>query len=496
MNEEVFTVYSYETRKVVRNGIKIYEKLKDKDLKFPDSTFLFSDSDKVVFSTLIASFLNINIKEAFEDADIYLEDLLQFTNFGDLFTNFYEDKNPDEKTIKLFENLLEEIRKNDSSLEDKKDLHIESIVESLFYPIKCSSNIVEVFFKDIGFYKKPFLHPSYDNIAELVYKRKNNEEEMLYDDYYDETFKNSIHAELSEYGIFQDEKIYISNPAVGREEELKKLMISLLTPNTSSLIVGEAGVGKTALVDGLVYLIKLGKVPNMLKDKRILKLDVSYLLAGTKYRGDFEEKISTIIDLLREVDDVILYIDEFHSVMGAGSTADRDLDLADMLKPYLNSGEIKMIGATTKEEYEKIKEDKAFNRRFNKIEIKEPNEEILYFIIKEEIKKLEMETDVNFEFNNTETSNIINNLIETTNKRYRKYNEKENNPALVLRILRRAFAYALYEDSPMIKKEYLKEALLDEESLYKSSKERFSKNIFKEEQENKVIDFQRYKKNV
>ena len=234
----------------------------------------------------------------------------------------------------------------------------------------------------------------------------------------------------------------------------------------------------------------------MLKDKRILKLDVSYLLAGTKYRGDFEEKISTIIDLLREVDDVILYIDEFHSVMGAGSTADRDLDLADMLKPYLNSGEIKMIGATTKEEYEKIKEDKAFNRRFNKIEIKEPNEEILYFIIKEEIKKLEMETDVNFEFNNTETSYIINNLIETTNKRYRKYNEKENNPALVLRILRRAFAYALYEDSPMIKKEYLKEALLDEESLYKSSKERFSKNIFKEEQENKIIDFQRYKKNV
>ena len=287
MNEEVFTVYPYETRKLVRNGIKIYEKLKDKDLKFPDSTFLFSDSDKVVFSTLIASFLNINIKEAFEDADIYLEDLLQFTNFGDLFTNFYEDKNPDEKTIKLFENLLEEIRKNDSSLEDKKDLHIESIVESLFYPIKCSSNIVEVFFKDIGFYKKPFLHPSYDNIAGLVYKRKNNEEEMLYDDYYDETFKNSIHAELSEYGIFQDEKIYVSNPAVGREEELKKLMISLLTPNTSSLIVGEAGVGKTALVDGLVYLIKLGKVPNMLKDKRILKLDVSYLLAGTKYRGDF-----------------------------------------------------------------------------------------------------------------------------------------------------------------------------------------------------------------
>ena len=106
MNEEVFTVYPYETRKVVRNGIKIYEKLKDKDLKLPDSTFLFSVSDKVVFSTLIASFLNINIKEAFEDADIYLEDLLQFTNFGDLFTNFYEDKNPDEKTIKLFENCL------------------------------------------------------------------------------------------------------------------------------------------------------------------------------------------------------------------------------------------------------------------------------------------------------------------------------------------------------------------------------------------------------
>ena len=153
-----------------------------------------------------------------------------------------------------------------------------------------------------------------------------------------------------------------------------------------------------------------------------------------------------------------------------------------------------MIGATTKEEYEKIKEDKAFNRRFNKIEIKEPNEEILYFIIKEEIKKLEMETDVNFEFNNTEASYIINNLIETTNKRYRKYNEKENNPALVLRILRRAFAYALYEDSPMIKKEYLKKHYSMKKVYIKVQRNVFLKTFLKKNKKIKLLIFKDIKR--
>ena len=170
---------------------------------------------------------------------------------------------------------------------------------------------------------------------------------------------------------------------VGREDELNRI-IQILTRRTKNnpLIIGEAGVGKTAVVEGLAYLIEKGEVPLELRDKRILLLDISSMIAGAKYRGDFEERFKKCIVETKKAGNVILFIDEMRTIVGAGS-AEGALDAANILKPYLSRGGIRIIGATTKEEYAKyIEKDSALDRRFQIVNINEPTEKECIAIIK------------------------------------------------------------------------------------------------------------------
>jgi len=170
---------------------------------------------------------------------------------------------------------------------------------------------------------------------------------------------------------------------IGREDELNRI-IQILSRRTKNnpLIVGEAGVGKTAIVEGLAYLIKQGEVPQELKDKRILMLDISSMIAGAKYRGDFEERFKKCILETKKAGNIILFIDEMRTIIGAGS-AEGALDAANILKPHLSRGGVKIIGATTKEEYAKyIEKDSALDRRFQRVDIPEPNEKEATAIIK------------------------------------------------------------------------------------------------------------------
>lgn len=171
--------------------------------------------------------------------------------------------------------------------------------------------------------------------------------------------------------------------AIGRENELNRIM-QILTRRTKNnpLIVGEAGVGKTALVEGLAYLIEKGEVSEELQDKRIMMLDISSMIAGAKYRGDFEERFKKCITETKKAGNVILFIDEMRTIIGAGS-AEGALDAANILKPYLSRGGIRIIGATTNEEYTKyIERDSALDRRFQRVDIFEPTEKEAIDIIK------------------------------------------------------------------------------------------------------------------
>ncbi len=166
------------------------------------------------------------------------------------------------------------------------------------------------------------------------------------------------------------------DPVIGRAKEIERVIqiLSRRTKNNPCLI-GEPGVGKTAIAEGLALKIATGEVPDLLRNKRIITLDLTGMVAGTKYRGDFEERIRNAIEEVRKAGDIILFIDEVHTLIGAGS-AEGAVDAANILKPSLARGELQVIGATTLEEYRKhIEKDSALERRFQPVTVGEPSEE-------------------------------------------------------------------------------------------------------------------------
>ena len=173
------------------------------------------------------------------------------------------------------------------------------------------------------------------------------------------------------------------DPVVGREKEISRL-IQILSRRTKNnpCLVGEPGVGKTAIAEGLAQRILAGSVPETIKDKRLVVLDLSGMVAGSKYRGEFEERIRKVVDEVRENQGILLFIDELHTIIGAGG-AEGALDASNILKPSLSRGELQLIGATTLEEYRKyIEKDAALERRFQPVTVEEPSEEEAYEILK------------------------------------------------------------------------------------------------------------------
>lgn len=196
--------------------------------------------------------------------------------------------------------------------------------------------------------------------------------DKLYDEIKKKHKKGNTKLEL--YNIGKDmSEINSDDILVGREKELNLIIETLLRKNKNNpLLIGPAGVGKSAIIEELARKIKNGSVPNKLKDKKIVSLEMSSLVAGTKYRGEFEEKLNKVIKEIEENPEIILFIDEIHTMANAGG-AEGAINASDILKPYLARGKVKIIGATTTNEYNKfIAKDKALSRRFEIIKINEP----------------------------------------------------------------------------------------------------------------------------
>jgi len=190
---------------------------------------------------------------------------------------------------------------------------------------------------------------------------------------------------LSKYSIDLLEKAKNGkiDPVIGRESEIKRVtQILCRRKKNNPILVGEAGVGKTAIAEGLALNIVAGEVPDIIKNAELYALDMSALLAGTKYRGDFEKRLKGVMDDIKAIPDAILFIDEIHTLIGAGATSGT-MDAANQLKPALASGEIKCMGATTFAEYRNgFEKDKALSRRFSKVDINEPSTKTSYLILK------------------------------------------------------------------------------------------------------------------
>ena len=211
---------------------------------------------------------------------------------------------------------------------------------------------------------------------------------------------NNVRSPLESYAINLNTQAKIGkiDPLVGREDEIQRtIQILCRRRKNNPLFTGEAGVGKTAIVEGLAKRVVEGKVPDSIKNSTIYALDLGSLLAGTKYRGDFEKRFKALLQQLKREPGAVLFIDEIHTIIGAGAASGGVMDASNLIKPLLASGDLKCIGSTTYHEYRGIFEkDRALSRRFQKIDVKEPTVEETIGILKGLKEKLEQHHNVRY----------------------------------------------------------------------------------------------------
>ena len=220
---------------------------------------------------------------------------------------------------------------------------------------------------------------SYNDIDEDIFDEDSTESNDF--SKVNNTNDNSKISILDLYAENLTKKNYITNPAIERDEELKKMILILLSPEKSVVLTGHAGVGKTALVEGLSYKIINNDIPNVLRNCTVYKIGTSSLLGNYEHDGIEESKLQLLINEISNKKDIILFIDEIHTLVTSAKNGS-GIDFLNMLKPVLDRGDIKIIGATTTQEYEEyLLKDKAFLRRFEKVEIPEPTQEMTVKIL-------------------------------------------------------------------------------------------------------------------
>ncbi len=301
--------------------------------------------------------------------------------------------------------------------------------------------------------------------------------------------------ELEKYGQILNRKQYFSEPIIGREMELKNLFITLAQEKKNPLIVGESGVGKTALVDELVYRIQNEQVPNFLSNKIILEVTPSEIVSGCSYVGQFEENMINLMKICKKYD-VILFIDAIHTIYGVGTSNKKDNDMAAILKHYLDRTSLKVIGTTTDKKYLEYFSNDALKGRFEKIIIKEPTSEMLVQIINKVIKDYDLKNGITFKDEQIKDK-IVNIIVELTSKKHRDYQDIVNNPDLSISIIDKAFAIASVYDSEFIETSHFIESLEYCELLSEFAKNQAINKLRNiEEQTGKVliIDFKNKRK--
>lgn len=267
---------------------------------------------------------------------------------------------------------------------------------------------------------------------------------------------------LNNYGENLSEKEYITNPAIGRDEQIKQMILILLTPDKSAILVGKPGVGKTASIEGLAYRIQNNNVPDALKGYSVIKLNTSALLGVDPVTG--ESKVQTLLDELKQQTKLVLFIDEIHTLMGTKGEA---LDFANMFKPALDRGDIKVVGATTTEEYERyILRDKAFVRRFQKVEIFEPTREENIAILVGTLPKIEKRTGIKMMYSSFVQQQIMAFITDITSEYKRIYEIGSRYPDVSLTLVQEAFSNALFDNRKEVNILDFRKAIESSKNIY------------------------------
>lgn len=277
---------------------------------------------------------------------------------------------------------------------------------------------------------------------------------------------------LKTYGEDLTQKEYLTNPAIARNDEIRKLMIVLLTPDKSALLIGKAGIGKTAIVEGLAYYMQKNAVPDALKGYRVIKINSTSLLGKIEINGREEMMVSLLVDEIKKMQKTILFIDEIHTLIGG--TNDGPMDLANILKPALDRGDIKVIGATTTEEYSAyVIRDRAFLRRFDRIDVMEPDEATTVEILYQSLPRIEKKTGIRFKYNGYVTKLLIGAIVSATSQYKRVFGLSAMYPDVSFSVLNQAFSNALFENKKAVD-------IMDVYMAIKNSKRIFPDSIYKE----------------
>ena len=324
----MFLKFSEESQKLFLLSLKEKNKLNDSYI-----------GTEHIFLALLSMKDNY-ICKMFNDIGVCYEEFISYFNKKDILSSSNDF---------IFTPLMKDIIDKLSGL-NKREILINDIIYEL---LSCSNSKVNLVLRNFNV-----------NVKEIMKRLNVNSKKK----------KNSNKTILNDVGINLNDKCGLDNEVIlGRDKEIDNIVEILCCKNKNNpLLIGDAGVGKTAIIEELARRIVKGNVPYQLKNKVIYSISMSSLVAGTKYRGEFEEKINKLILEVESNDDIILFIDEIHTLVGAGG-ADGAIDASNILKPSLARGTIKIIGATTNEEYKKyFSEDKALNRRFRNIYINEP----------------------------------------------------------------------------------------------------------------------------
>lgn len=300
---------------------------------------------------------------------------------------------------------------------------------------------------------------------------------------------------LESYGENLSSKTYITNPAIARENEIEKTILTLLTPDKSAILVGKAGIGKTAIVEGIAYRIQNNNVPNAIKGYDIIKVNTSSLLG--KYiteDGTEELRINVLLKEVENASNTILFIDEIHTLVIESRNS--GIDFINAMKPALSRGDIKVVGATTLDEYNQyLIRDKAFLRRFEKIDVAEPDADTTVKIMMGSYPKIEKQTGVKLAYSSFVIENIMRFIVDMTSEYKRVYELGSRYPDNALALLSKAFSYAKFDNSEFVTFKHIYKAIMNCQSVYsdvvKKEAEVF-KTKFKDFLEKENVDLNDY----
>lgn len=327
-----------------------------------------------------------------------------------------------------------------------------------------------------------------DEIFDII-----DEETLTFDDDIKTKEDNNIKTKQSSiemYGENLTKKTYITNPAIAREDEIEKTILTILTPDKSAILVGKAGIGKTAIVEGIAYNIQNGKIPNALLNYNIIKVNTSSLLG--KYvdnTGTEHLKINLLLKEVENTSNTILFIDEIHTLVIESRNS--GIDFLNALKPALSRGDVKVIGATTLDEYNQyLIRDKAFLRRFEKIDVEEPDAKTTVKILMGTYPKIEKQMDVKLAYSNFIIENIMTFIVDMTSEFKRVYELGSRYPDNAIALLSKAFSYAKFDNSKFVTFKHIYKAIMNCTSVYS--------NVISEEKEKFITKFKEYieKENV